>query len=265
MLKYSILSKTPLTSMFLGKNYVIVDKSIQTITNSQMSTEGNISVKKMAVKVLVQKSNNKILLAEAAEDFAELLFTFLSIPLGKVMSLLSVSHSSTLVAENLSKSVSDLNVNRYFKSQKLKNMLLDPKLAEHYYSSNQIFPLGQAATPPLCCESNLFSSSSSIKYSRDLPVNYKYGGPFQVRLGMPLQFPDLVNPKGSDEFMKAPTMFMVTDDLVVTPLSSATCFNYLKTLKVPPSDVKEQVVNIGMQEVKTNKITSLCAYQYNYP
>lgn len=114
-----------------------------------MSTKCNISVKKIAVKVLVQKSNNKILLAEAAEDFAELLFTFLSIPLGKVMSLLGVSHSSTLVAQNLYKSVSELNGNRYFKSQKLKNMLLDPKLAEHYYSSNQIFLLGQAATPPL--------------------------------------------------------------------------------------------------------------------
>ncbi|XP_074352046.1 uncharacterized protein LOC141691207 [Apium graveolens] len=211
LLKYSILSKTPLTSMFLGKNYVIVDKTIQTITNSQMSTEGNTSDKKMTVKVLVQKSNNKILLAEAAEDFAELLFTFLSIPLGKVISLLSASHSSTVVAENLNKSVSDLNVNRYFKSQKLKNMLLDPKLAEHYYSSNQIIPLKQAATPSLCCE-------------------------------------HLVNPKGSDVFMKARTMFMVTDDLVVTPLSSATCFNYLNSLKVPPSDVKDQVVNIDMQE-----------------
>lgn len=73
-----------------------------------------------------------------------------------------------------------------------------------------------------------------------------------MRLELPLQYPDLVNPKGSDEFMKAPTMFMVTDNLVVTPLSSATCLNYLNSLKVPPSDVKEQVVNIGMQEVKTN-------------
>lgn len=62
--------------------------------------------------LLVQKSNNKILLAEAAEDFAELLFTFLSIPLGQVLSLLSVSHSSILVAKNLYRSVLDLNVNR---------------------------------------------------------------------------------------------------------------------------------------------------------
>ncbi|KAK1400720.1 hypothetical protein POM88_000325 [Heracleum sosnowskyi] len=43
-------------------------------------------------------------------------------------------------------------------------------------------------------------------------------------------------------------MFMVTDDLVVSPLSSTTCFNYLNRLKVPPSEVEELVVDIRIQE-----------------
>lgn len=71
LLKYLILSMTPSTSMFLSENYITVDKSIQ-IMNSQLSTEGVVSFKKMEVKVLVQKSNNKIILAHSSEDFIEL-------------------------------------------------------------------------------------------------------------------------------------------------------------------------------------------------
>ena len=42
---------------------------------------------------------------------------------------------------------------------------------------------------------------------------------------------------------------MVTDDLVVTILSSMSCFSYFQRLNVAPRDIEEQVMNIGMEEV----------------
>lgn len=45
------------------------------------------------------------------------------------------------------------------------------------------------------------------------------------------------------------TTFMVTDDLVVTPLSSMSRFMYLNNLKVTLNDIEEQMVDIGIKEV----------------
>jgi hypothetical protein len=43
---------------------------------------------------------------------------------------------------------------------------------------------------------------------------------------------------------------MVTDDLVVTPMSSVNVVSYLEKMKVPLNDVEERVIRIGMKEVK---------------
>jgi len=44
---------------------------------------------------------------------------------------------------------------------------------------------------------------------------------------------------------------MVTDDLVVTPMSSISAVSYLNTLKVPLSDLEERVIAIGVKEVRS--------------
>lgn len=44
-------------------------------------------------------------------------------------------------------------------------------------------------------------------------------------------------------------MFMVTDDLNVSPFSAIAGISIMQKLKVSLSDVEEQVVSIGMEEV----------------
>ncbi|KAK1355429.1 hypothetical protein POM88_048685 [Heracleum sosnowskyi] len=137
-------------------------------------------------------------------------------------------------------------------------MLIDPKLAEHYRSSNQIFPIREATTPSLHLKLNFFSCS--IMYYKDLPRSkLKHGEPIIQRCTASKDdFPTQVileDPKGSQGLVNAPTMFMVTDDLVVSPLSSTACFNYLNRLKVPPSEVEELVVDVSIQEA----LNLLCA------
>lgn len=44
-------------------------------------------------------------------------------------------------------------------------------------------------------------------------------------------------------------MYMVTDDLFVTPMSTISTMSYLKKSKVPLSDLEERVIKIGVNEV----------------
>ena len=45
-------------------------------------------------------------------------------------------------------------------------------------------------------------------------------------------------------------MYMVTDNLVVTPMSYIYAVSYLNSLKVPFSDLEERVITIGVKEVR---------------
>ena len=48
----------------------------------------------------------------------------------------------------------------------------------------------------------------------------------------------------------ATTMFVVTNNLTVAPISSILCMSILKELKVCFSDIEERTVNIGKKEVR---------------
>ncbi|KAK1396241.1 hypothetical protein POM88_006104 [Heracleum sosnowskyi] len=166
LLKYSILSRTPLTSS--RRESIITDKSVQSLSslmsteeiiitdklvqslNSHMSTEEIISFKKMEVKVLVQKSKNKIILVHSSEDFIEFLFSFLPLPLGRVIGLVGKGYAPALSVENLHQSVSNLRVDGYFNWKEMKDMLLSPKLSMLYQCPEQLFPLEEDRIPKFC-------------------------------------------------------------------------------------------------------------------
>jgi hypothetical protein len=64
---------------------------------------------------------------------------------------------------------------------------------------------------------------------------------------------NLVDPKyyastssSCGEFGKGPLIYMVTDNLVVTPMSSFTAISHLNSSNVPMFDVEERVVRIGL-------------------
>lgn len=61
------------------------------LTNT--GTEAAKSCNKMSIRVMVQKSNQKIVFAHAEEDFVDFLFSFLTIPLGSVVCLLGENSS----------------------------------------------------------------------------------------------------------------------------------------------------------------------------
>ncbi|KAK1398303.1 hypothetical protein POM88_008166 [Heracleum sosnowskyi] len=237
LLKYSFLSKTPLTALFLGKNNVMRDKSVHTI-NRPVSIHGIDSFKKMTVKVLVQKSNNKILLAFSSKDFVDFLFNLLTIPLGRVIGLLSEFYAPALCVENIYRSVSDLNVAEYFKSKEMRDMLLCPQLVMLHKWFSQLFPVKEEIIQKFYLYKK-YTPPGQCYYEPPYLTRNPSSATRELKLASPLC--DGVLLSGS-------TMFMLTDDLVVTPLSSMSCIKYLQSRNVSPIDTEEHVIDVGMKE-----------------
>ncbi|KAL1814515.1 hypothetical protein ACET3Z_017089 [Daucus carota] len=232
LLECSFFSKNALSDYFFGEK--LINLKIRPIQPSNR-TECTDGAKKIKVKVYVQKSTNKILLAHCSQDFVNFLLSLLTVPLGKVISLFPADHES-LNIEHIHQSVPKLDVGEYLKSQQLKDMLLYPKLLSQYFCPSHIFPLEEQNNfykylkqTSTAGGRDLYSltldSTQSYKYLSDISPISKIGG-----------------------FVRGPTKFMVTDDLVVTPLSSMSCFAYLQELKVPLNDIEEQEIHFGMNE-----------------
>jgi hypothetical protein len=169
----------------------------------------------IAVKVVRRKSNENILFVEAEEKFAELLFSFLKFPLGAVLHILKgISFLSCI--DNLYKSMTELCSERCLRSQNIKDLLTNPRIALQFELQNKIVPI---------------------------PIHsYKVQS----------ESYNCVDPKSpiSGGYTRGPLTFMVTDDLVVTPMSSVNVVSYLEKLKVPLNDVEERVIRIGAKEVR---------------
>lgn len=61
----------------------------------------------------------------------------------------------------------------------------------------------------------------------------------------------LKDPSAQESYLKASVKYMVTDDLVITPLSSILTVSILSKLKVSLEDVEErEVVDIGIEDVR---------------
>lgn len=55
--------------------------------------------------------------------------------------------------------------------------------------------------------------------------------------------------KSREGYVEGPAMFIVTDDLVITPISSLSGFSILDELNVPLDDIEERIVHVGKEEV----------------
>lgn len=226
------MSETPLTDMFLRKSKITIDKSVQNI----YSGEGTIGFKKMTVKLWVRKSNKKILLAHCTDEFIDFLFSLLTVPLGRVISVLSEGDGLASCVKNMHQSVSGLSDGKYLKSQQMKDMLLFPQVAMIYICLNQLFPLQEDKISTIHQKPK--SSAGQQCYWM---TSYSDSAFHELKSASQM---------GEGGYLKESMKFMVTDDLVVTPFSSMSCINYVHSHNIPSGDIEEQKVDIGRQEVR---------------
>ncbi|XP_022852202.1 uncharacterized protein LOC111373851 [Olea europaea var. sylvestris] len=163
------------------------------------------------VKLMLSKSQNKILGLLVREDFIDFLFSFFTIPLGSVVKLLDLN-SGVGCVDNLYRTVENLD----------SELLAIPK--------NELINVG--VLKQYKCKNN----------------------PLQIRDAINIL--NLLDPRGPTgsvdcfgRFMEARYWFVVSDKLVVTPLSSpSSSISFLKELNVPLNDIAEQEETIGETE-----------------
>ncbi|TKY65973.1 tyrosine/DOPA decarboxylase [Spatholobus suberectus] len=244
LLKCSLLSKSTLTDLFLVEKPWLQNSSF---VPSVVGDSGDVQIK---VKLVLRKSDGKILFAEGEEDFADFLLSFLTLPLGGVVRMLG-GYSSVGSIDGLYKSIVDLNDDKYLTEKGLKSRLVDPGIAPQFQSNicKQMFPICEHATEYYYSECpfdyctivrNQFYKTDYYEYNKNFEKSKMYS-----RL-------TLVDPKSSEGstngYAKGPAMFMATDDLAVAPMTPISGLSLLSRLKIPLNDLEEKVVAIGIKE-----------------
>ncbi|XP_048420672.1 uncharacterized protein LOC103929821 [Pyrus x bretschneideri] len=245
LLVCSLVSKTPLTETLL-KNKPIRKLSNENqvmdfepeIAEGTTNPNGNISV-----KLIVSKSKKMVCYAEVGEDFVSLLLSFLTIPLGFIVSKMRDCSLRGCISQ-LFKSVQDLD-NRYI-SNNHKETLLSPKLAPGCCYDNHLLGT-EEATFYYSSTYDRLSSDKTLLISRILAdyvttTSLAESSIKSMKVKDPKSYQDL------DKGYLGPAMFTVTDDLIIGPISLIFGLSLLNELKVPSTDIEEKTVHVGKEE-----------------
>jgi hypothetical protein len=118
--------------------------------------------------------------------------------------------------------------------------------------SNQTLLISKANLPVYFCHTCL--DTRFVKYTPTLtttPIRIVFPSSGERCVTLNLVDPKYSASKTSScgEFVKGPLIYMITDDLVVTPMSYFTAISYLNSSNVPMFDMEERVIRIGLYEV----------------
>ena len=200
----------------------------------------------VSLELLVNKETNKVLFAEAGKDFVDVLFSFLTLPLGTIARLAEKKSNMGPVTvgclNKLYRSVKDLD-EEYLRTDTTKEMLLQPTNSSENYCST--LKLNIDDTKPtvyfLCTKFSGCTSSHYLNISRD------------TKCGCGSYYTRSVTLKHSawKGFVNGNSSFVITDDLVVMPNSMQfTSLELLQNLEINGgSSVKELTVNVTKDKV----------------
>ena len=224
-----MISKSPLSDVLLknegSKKYSFSQDA------GPIHSKGHVEI-----KVMVSKSKNKILFAEADGDFVDLLVSFLTAPIGSILKLMKGKLCLGSIG-NLYTSVKELSRSWFIGSS--KESLVNIRVAPHFG-----------------CKSNPLEEEDSPEYwYGSVVVNDNEGRTMISKRKDMLRDPKkvkLVDPRSCDGareaavgFMKRPCLFIVRDDLEVIPMTTASSISYLQQLQnVKLNDLEEHFIKI---------------------
>lgn len=251
LLKQALTSTSPLSDVFLGNGEF---KKMDTFSpKKERLIYNSVTIN---LKVTVRKSKKKILYAEADGDFVDFLFSFLTTPIGSVLELLNNDNFSLGCIDNLHKSVKDLNPS-WFTRPSLGTLLLNPKVAFQFGCIRQPLNLREEDTPSYWCgtgvlrNNTLYTNPNGVISKKSSLISQ----PEAMRLFDP-RSPDGGKRDSVVGFVRRPSLFVVWDDLQVTPLANTSSVFFLQKLNVPLDDLEDHVVSIGGREVTIPLLTS---------
>ncbi|XP_031266135.1 uncharacterized protein LOC116124555 [Pistacia vera] len=249
LLKCSLVSKKPLTETLLKQNSAPkfgkedFDQNIyveSTVEEPESNVDGKINV-----KLIISKSKKMVCFAEASKEFVDLVSSFLTVPLGYIIKEMQSGFSKGSLT-HLYNSVKELDTEKYLKSDEHKKMLIGPKLAPYFSYENH----------PLGIEEGLHPTYCATEYCDVYPWRYELTSDGKIPSGSYWRSSILTvkDPKSHFKeatrggFVTRPTMFTVTDNLIITPISQFQSLSVLNKLKVPFNDIEERVVHVDREK-----------------
>uniref|UniRef100_A0A3Q7XX29 Uncharacterized protein LOC101500403 n=1 Tax=Cicer arietinum TaxID=3827 RepID=A0A3Q7XX29_CICAR len=241
LLKCSLFSKTALTHLFLREKQRFINWWRAYPCPVEDNSNSNIEI---TVKLVIRKSDGRLLYAQGGQDFAKMLLSFLTIPLGGIVPFLRGSSLGSI--NTLYKSVANLDEDEYFVSEEAKDRIVDPQLAGQYFDlSKDILSDQRGEIEGYYC------------YYQLRNYDTKGIGPNQVFLTDRL----ISNEKDwrymyassdvyNEVYVKGPRVYVATDDLVIAPLSPISLVSLINRFETPFEDLKEKVVTIGIKEYR---------------
>lgn len=247
-----MVSRTPLTEVLLARKEVPElrnEDSLQRTSLMREIPEHQSEINgETSVRLVVCKSKKVVCYAEASKDFVDLLFSFLTIPLGYLMNEKHGGQSKGSI-HHLYDSVIDLDATKYLKSNDIKEILLNPKIAPGSGYKNQ--PLGVKEAADNQQYYNKRCSNPAFSCNPDVIVTER-----KCHLAYTTTLLTMMDPKSSykegtegDGFLLDPAMFTISDDLVVTPISPVSELSLLEKLKIALNDIYVCEVQVGREEV----------------
>ncbi|XP_059306479.1 uncharacterized protein LOC132057911 [Lycium ferocissimum] len=213
LLTCSLISKSPLTEVFLNKQGVDKNTMPEPRISQVFPDVETRNDCKMNLKLILSESRNKILYAEAKDSFVDFLFSFLTFPIGSVIATINGISGLGCIG-NLYKSVTDLESEWNYYGQ---SRLLNAGVAPRHKCLNELLPITVVLE------------------------DYHLLDPRSINVGQDSEFGRLT---------MSPSLFIVSDNLEVTPMCSTSSFGLLKELNVPLCDMEEQVISIGKAEAQ---------------
>ncbi|KAG7549173.1 hypothetical protein ISN45_Aa06g001000 [Arabidopsis thaliana x Arabidopsis arenosa] len=244
-------SDTPLSDTFLKKKSSCGMKRIHKWPSPSLSEdrEETKADQTITLNAYVRKEEGSILYVECGEDFVDLLFSLLAMPLESVW---EISGRGIILGciGNLCKSFKDLSVDSGREASAFKCVL------PHYYKCQKQL-LNEVVTthqPPTYYRFVSFSVDHFREYC--LSENSGKRLVYDWDKLVPVTSIDPKKPEGNDTaessgFVKRGTKFMVTDDLIITPSNSTSTIGFLKEKQTRLDEVEIRVINMTKEEVKS--------------
>jgi hypothetical protein len=192
-------------------------------------------VDKVSIKVLVEKGKNKVVYAEAGKDFVDVLFSFLTLPLGTISRLIAKESNMKFGSlSSLYQSVSDLD-QQHLWSQNCKEMLLKPRNPMDIYNGQLKLNIDDTPTLVFLCENSLCRSCVSIFRNQ------------KCKCGKLLKIESHMNDYNG--FVKESATFIIHDDLTVMPNDLGTSLCLLQKRGINDiTDIEKKTILIGKKE-----------------
>ncbi|XP_059650153.1 uncharacterized protein LOC132295908 [Cornus florida] len=201
----------------------------------------------LSLKVLVDEETNRVVFAESDHGFVDVLFSFMSMPIGTFIRSTHEQASKWEIGcmNNLYESIENLD-DTHLLSAECKDMLLRPRSAAEIYCRNLKLNFVN------CTTSN--NEYYGCRCGRTECTLFPYPTA-HCRCGSPIKYmvklenSSSVPPVGG-VFVKPTSRFMITDDFQVLPLSTMTVLTLLKELGVVDgTTIKQRCIKIGNDEV----------------